>query len=153
MFMQWLEDAKILIKKAPLLKQVFRERCAELKNKLKRLILTCNSDRIAAELLALNTLLVNTLLSSIDNEIIIMESKNLAAQETECINTYDKALHHFEQSIVEEKHSNRQGSKVYADALGALEAEVEIYDTSRIDEHTWLEVRKQFFEMAVSGAF
>ena len=54
---------------------------------------------------------------------------------------------------MEEKLSSVQGSKIYKDSLNAMEAEAEIYDTSRIDECTWLEVKTPFFEMVVSGAF
>ena len=78
-----------------------------------------------------------------------MTVENMEAQKKKCAKRYDKILLDFENSIMDEKLSNMQGSKIYINSLKSMESEAKVYDSTLIDEFIWKEVEKNFTDTVV----
>ena len=102
-----------------------------------------------AEFRVLDGILVGTLIRTIDEEIIRMNVEIMEAQKKKCAKRYDKILLDFENSIMDEKLSNMQGSKIYINSLNIMESEAKIYDSALIDEFMWKEVETHFTDIVV----
>ena len=131
-----------------MLEAIFQKKCTELKNAFFKKIIS-TEEEFEAEFYVLDGILVGTLIRTIDEEIIRMNVENMEAQKKKCAKRYDKILLDFENSIMDEKLSNIQGSKVYINSLKIMESEAKVYDSTIIDEFIWKEVRKNFTDTVV----
>ena len=131
-----------------MLEAIFQKKCTELKSAFVQKITSADIE-FETELRVLDGILVETLIRTIDEEIIRMTVENMEAQKKKCAKRYDKILLDFENSIMDEKLSNMQGSKIYINSLKSMESEAKVYDSTIIDEFIWKEVRKNFTDTVV----
>ena len=131
-----------------MLEAIFQKKCTELKSAFVQKI-TSTDKEFETEVRVLDGILVETLIRTIDEEIIRMAVENMEAQKKKCAKRYDKILLDFENSIMDEKLSNMHGSKIYTNSLKIMESEAKIYDSTLIDEFIWKEVEKHFTDIVV----
>ena len=141
----------------PMRKNVFEKSCADLKDSFEesmtvseRKFKMCMETFINQGSTG-NGILLGMLVNYIENEVIKMVDDNMKAQKKKCVKTYDNIFYQFQKSVMDEKTSNIDGSKIYAKELTIMESGAQNHDTTFIDEFVWQEVESSYNDIVVGG--